>query len=166
MGRVAANEAFSTLLESRTRISSCVRRLFGAVSALGATQQSSEQHPSLKLLLGELRGHLLPHLAREENTLFVFVRQHASNHRTEVESLAQRHALIRETLARLEDLAAKNMVESLIFLLHHERFESAYAQHERDERALLSALATELDEAGLAELRELLEEAEYGAERP
>jgi hypothetical protein len=156
MNDVTRNDALSEFEHSHTRINGLVLRLVEAVTTIGSPARTSECQRSLARLLEEIRDELLVHFAREEEGLFPFIRLHVPEHLGTVARLEATHDLICGALTRLGDLASKNMEESLVFILLHERFESAYAEHGREEKALLSDLARGLDEQQRVALRELV----------
>lgn len=156
MNDVTGSDALSAFEHSHTRINGLVLRLVEAITTIGSPARASECQRSLACLLGEIRDELLVHFAREEEGLFPFIRRHVPEHIATVARLEATHDLICGALTRLADLASKNMEESLVFILLHERFESAYAEHGREEKALLGELAQGLNEEQRVALRELV----------
>lgn len=156
MGNVTDGDAVVEFEHSRLRVNELVSRLSEAVADIGSPPRTSERQRSVVRLLEEIRDELLVHFAREEEGLFPFIRRHVPEHVASVARLEATHERICGALTRLADLASKDMAESLVFILLHERFESAYAEHGREEKALLGELAQGLNEEQRVALRELV----------
>jgi iron-sulfur cluster repair protein YtfE (RIC family) len=95
-----------------------------------------------------LREELLHHFANEEEGLFPFVRRVMPSMIEVVDRLQASHDIICGSLLR--------MAESPDTPRHFERFEKAYAEHSRDETALLEELGRWLEYAQRMELAEIL----------
>jgi iron-sulfur cluster repair protein YtfE (RIC family) len=116
----------------------------GASSALGT-------------LLVELRDELLTHLAREEEGLFPFVREHVVEERDAVDRLAVAHDNICSAVAVLVHLvAAPERSKHAALPTALATFERVYSLHEREEREVLQRLAQRLGHREQAQLRELV----------
>ena len=116
-----------------------------------------------RLLVGRLeilRDELLRHFADEEEGLFPFVRAHLPEKAVVVDRLQGGHDTICGAIVRVahfaagerEALASRRPALSALY----DRFESAYAQHSRDEAGLLEELGRVLNEGQRAKLGELL----------
>lgn len=112
---------------------------------------------SLRELLVALREELLTHLAREEEGLFPFVREHVPDMRDAVDRLAVAHDEICGSVVRLVHLAtAPESAKGSALPEALATFERNYALHEREEREVLRSLARRLDLRAQAELSELV----------
>jgi iron-sulfur cluster repair protein YtfE (RIC family) len=107
-----------------------------------------------------LRDELLRHFADEEEGLFPFVRRTVPAKAEAVDRLSDAHDAICGAVVRLvhlvqHDPKAQGPDRSAL-LAHYERFESAYAHHSQQERALFEELGRTLDDRGRADLTEIL----------
>ncbi len=125
------------------------------VRDMGQSPSATTEAQKVELLasLETLRDELLGHFADEEEALFPFVRKAVPGKAAIVDRLENSHDTICGTVVRLAHLAAQD-TSQLVAL--YERFESAYAQHSREERELFEGLARDLGGAERSELAVLL----------
>ncbi|MCC6647725.1 MAG: hemerythrin domain-containing protein [Polyangiaceae bacterium] len=107
-------------------------------------------------LVAVLSEDLFGHFSREEEVLFPYVQAAVPELSGEVQALVTGHDAVCGALARLARLAQSDAVASQISLVcaAADRVAEGYTAHARDERALLSSLATRLTPAQRAELTE------------
>jgi hemerythrin-like domain-containing protein len=108
----------------------------------------------LVLRLATLRDELLRHFADEEEALFPFVRASVPAKTDVVERLEAAHDTLCGSVMRAHEAAGKRQAALLRAL--HERFESSYVRHSREEAELFEGLGKALDAPQRAELAELL----------
>lgn len=114
-----------------------------------AAKDAQEAHAALVETIHALGEDLVEHFSREEEGLFPFVSETVPDLREHVQRLSAAHdtvcgAILRMRHAVGEDSAAfAARIPSLLAL--HDRFDVAYAEHSREERALLDDLKSRLD---------------------
>ena len=120
-------------------------------------EQMHAPSPAIREVLVELRDELLTHLAREEEGLFPFVREHVPDMRDAVDRLAIAHDNICGAVVLLVRRAtAPDGTNQAALPTALATFERAYALHEREEREVLQQLALRLDRREQAELSEIV----------
>jgi hypothetical protein len=126
-----------------------------------AVKDPQEAHAALAETIHTLGEDLVEHFAREEEGLFPFVSETVPELREHVQRLSGAHdtvcgAILRMRHAVGDDAAAfASRIPSLLAL--HERFDVAYTEHSRDERALLDGLKSRLDPEARRTLATLLQ---------
>jgi iron-sulfur cluster repair protein YtfE (RIC family) len=133
------------------------RRVFALSTCIEALRRSDGPTTASVLgdLLEELREPLFLHFVREEEGLFPFVAELASELAHRVQAMATAHDAICGALARMCQLAAIDApLASLVGVF--ERFEAAYAEHARTEATFLHELESRLDDAQRRRLAELV----------
>jgi iron-sulfur cluster repair protein YtfE (RIC family) len=113
---------------------------------------AAEPHGSPAQLVArvdELSEELLRHFADEEEGLFPFVRRHLPARAGAVDRLQRAHDTVCGALLRLAHLVkhdprALDASRPAVIALHA-RFDAAYAEHSRDEAAVLEELGRNLD---------------------
>jgi hypothetical protein len=137
--------------------------LVGALRAtLDAVARGERAAPDVYLDVSEgvaqIRDDLLEHFGREEEGFFPFVAQALPDVAARLAELSSAHDTLCGALTRLTHLASRGagtfveqfrQVEALF-----ERFEAAYGEHARDERAFLREIDRRLDPAQRAALLE------------
>jgi hypothetical protein len=137
--------------------------LVGAVrSALDAVARGerdpTDVHGELSEAVAQLHDDLLEHFGREEEGFFPFLLEALPDVAERLAALSAAHDALCGGLARLNYLASRGsgafvdqfrQVEALF-----ERFESAYVEHARDERAFLRDVDRRLDQGQRAALLE------------
>lgn len=114
------------------------------VIALGVQLRRQAAVEELVDPLVELREQLFLHFAREEEGLFPFVAEHASDLADQVQGMEIAHDTICGSLARMVHLAETGAAVATIAAIY-DRFENAYAAHAQMEAELLATLAERLD---------------------
>jgi iron-sulfur cluster repair protein YtfE (RIC family) len=138
------------------RIEALISRLREVVPA-APSQRGSEHARALAEVLAKLRDELLGHFANEEEALFPLVRSGLPSQGPAVDRLEAGHDAICGAVVRLAHLAQGNGHQAgRTFTELYERFVNTYAQHAREEAALLAHLADALDVTRRTELAELL----------
>jgi hypothetical protein len=130
-------------------------------SAARGAQSPHEIYTSFSDALAEVREELLEHFAQEEEGLFPLLLRELPDLNAEVDAVQAAHDGVCGAVARLSYLVQRGpacfveqfaQVRSLF-----ERFETAYALHAREERALLRRADERLDAGQRQELAGLLE---------
>jgi hemerythrin-like domain-containing protein len=116
---------------------------------------SAKSWRQLAVRLETLRDELLRHFADEEEALFPFVRASVPEKAAAVDRLEAAHDTLCGCVVRMVHVAAGEHHRAALLALH-ERFESVYARHSREEAALFDGLSRALDEHQRRELAELL----------
>lgn len=125
------------------------------VLELGPILARLAQLPQLLPLLQELREHMFLHFAREEEGLFPLVSDWMPELADQVLAMVSAHDAICGTLARMIHTASTEADPAALQPLLA-RFETAYADHSRNEVALLQRLDIGLSAAQRAQLSELV----------
>jgi iron-sulfur cluster repair protein YtfE (RIC family) len=117
--------------------------------------KTPEAWEDLAARLDALREELLQHFADEEEALFPFVRARVPAKSDIVHRLETAHDMICGAIVRMVHLAGgEGHFASLVAV--HERFESAYAGHSKEELELFEELGRVLDVEQRSELATLL----------
>jgi iron-sulfur cluster repair protein YtfE (RIC family) len=131
------------------------------VGRLIRSTEGGDRRDRLGAALERLRDELLEHFAREEEGLFPYIRAHLPSKAEAVDRLERAHDSVCGAIVRLAHLSGAEHAgvegcpsDALAGL--HERFERGYAQHARDEAALLDELEVLLDERHRTELADRL----------
>jgi iron-sulfur cluster repair protein YtfE (RIC family) len=156
-----ANEhAIAGFEHSHRRINELIfrgRTLMRDTTAGSSEEDDAETQSHLLSLLVELRDELLTHLAREEEGLFPFVREHVAEMSDAVDRLAVAHDNICSAVAVLVHLVgAPERSKQAALPTAMATFERVYALHEREEREVLQRLAQRLGHREQDQLRELV----------
>jgi iron-sulfur cluster repair protein YtfE (RIC family) len=156
----ANGHAIAGFEHSHRRINEMIfrgRDLVRAVTAGASAENGSEAASALLALLVDLRDELLTHLAREEEGLFPFVREHVVEERDAVDRLAVAHDNICSAVAVLVHLvSARERSKYAALPTALATFERVYSLHEREEREVLQRLAHRLGHREQVHLRELV----------
>jgi hypothetical protein len=126
-----------------------------AATNSSAGQASDDARKQLVSRLEGLRDELLRHFADEEEALFPFVRASVPDKATAVDRLEATHDTICGCVVRMVHVAAGGHPQASL-LAQHERFESTYVRHSREEAELFEGLGRALDDRQRVELAELL----------
>ena len=105
--------------------------------------------------LEELREHMFLHFAREEEGLFPLASDWIPELGEQVLAMVSAHDAICGALARMIHMASTE-ADAAAFEGLLARFQTAYADHAKNERDLLQRLDTGLDAAQRAQLAELV----------
>jgi hypothetical protein len=122
-----------------------------AESLSGKGPTTPDAWEDLGARLDALREELLQHFADEEEALFPFVRASVPAMLDAVHRLETAHDMICGSVVRMGHLAsgAPNLASLLVV---HDRFQSAYTQHSKEELELFEELGRRLDGAQRGEL--------------
>jgi iron-sulfur cluster repair protein YtfE (RIC family) len=153
MAEVAA-DVVADLLDHHAEIN---RAILDVASLIPQVDPDSKAFPPLQLrsTLTRVRDLVFIHFAREEEGLFPFLEDAAPDLRPSVEEMLAAHDTICGALARMVHVSTTDSVARMPVLF--ERFQTAYAQHARNEEILLSAVDRRLDAVQRDRLRALLD---------
>ena len=134
------------------------RAILDVASMMRGVDPDSKAFPPfhLRSTLTLVRDLVFTHFAREEEGLFPFLEDAAPDLRPSVEEMLAAHDTICGALARMVHLSTTDSVARSLVVVF-ERFETAYAQHARNEEILLSAVDQRLDVVQRGRLRALLD---------
>ena len=129
------------LAHDHAELNRCVFALAARIAAIGAAGDPTSRE--LTGALEELRDPLFFHFSREEEGLFPFVAEIASQWEPQLAEMAVAHDTICGALARMIELAVVDAPASTLTPIFA-RFEAAYSAHARREAVLFDALERQL----------------------